>query len=75
MKHGAFVSLLAPFTEGGLSASFSGGQIGKNAEAEEEDVIEESLEEARRPRIAKRPQMLTKAEYDARMTLHADYKE
>ena len=39
------------------------------------DDEEESTEEARRPRVAKRPQMPTKAEYDVHMTLHADYCE
>ena len=43
--------------------------------ASEESVIEEETEESRRPRIAKRPQMPTKAEYDAHMTLHADYRD
>ena len=75
MQHGAFVRPLTPFTESGSSASASGGQIGKKAEAEDEDVIDENLEEARRPTIARRPQMHTKAEYDAHMTLHADYRD
>ena len=44
-------------------------------EAKEEDVVEENEEEARRPRISRRPQMPTKAEYDAHMTLHADYRD
>ena len=34
-----------------------------------DDVIGENEEEARRPRIARRPQTPTKAEYDAHMTL------
>jgi hypothetical protein len=40
-----------------------------------DDVIGENEEEARRPRIARRPQTPTKAEYDAHMTLHADYRD
>ena len=43
--------------------------------ASEESVIEEGTEESRRPRIAKRFQMPTKAEYDSHMTLHADYRD
>ena len=43
--------------------------------ASEESVIEEETEESRRPRIAKRLQMPTKAEYDSHMTLHADYRD
>ena len=39
------------------------------------DDEEESTEETRRPRVAKRPQMRTKAEYDAHMTLHADCRD
>ena len=39
-----------------------------------EDVIGEDEEEARRPKIARRPQTPTKAAYDAHMTLHADYR-
>ena len=38
--------------------------------ASEEGVIEEGTEE---PRVAKQIQMPTKAEYEAHMTLHADY--
>ena len=75
MDHGAIVRPLTPFTEGGSSASASGGLVTEDAEAKEEDVIDENVEEARRPRIARRPQMPTKAEYDAHMTLHADYRE
>ena len=75
MQHGAFVRPLTPFTDGGSSASASGGQICKNAEAQDEGVEDENLEEARRPRIARRLQMRTKAEYDAHMTLHADYRD
>ena len=68
---------LTPFTEGGSSASASGGPIVENAEekANELDDEEESTEEARRPRVAKRPHMPTKAEYDVHMTLHADYRD
>ena len=44
-------------------------------EARDEVVDGESLEEARRPRIARRLQMPTKREYDAHMTLHADCKD
>ena len=43
--------------------------------AKDGDVIEEETEESRRPRIARRPQTPTKAEYDAHMTLHADYRD
>ena len=41
----------------------------------EESVIEEETEESKRPRIAKRHQMPTEAEYDSHMTLHADYRD
>ena len=75
MDHGAIVTPLTPFTEGGSSASASGGLVTEDAEAKEEDVIGENEEEARRPRIARRPQTPTKAEYDAHMTLHADYRD
>ena len=61
-----------PFTEGGSSASAGGGLVNKDAEAKEEDVIDENEEEARRPRTAMRPQMFIKAEYVVHMTLHAD---
>jgi len=43
--------------------------------AKDEDVIEEETEESRRPRIARRPQTPTKAEYESHMTLHADYRD
>ncbi len=45
------------------------------AMANSDDVVEEETEESRRPRIARRPQMPTKAEYDSHMTLHADYRD
>ena len=66
-----------PFTEGGSSASASGSPIGDNADemADEDGVEDESSEVARRPRVARRPQTLTKAEVDAHMTLHADYRD
>ena len=68
---------MTPFTEGSSSASASGGPIVESADekAKELDDKEESTEEARRPRVAKRPQMPTNAEYDAHMTLHADYRD
>ena len=43
--------------------------------AKDEGVMEEGSEEARRPRVARRFQMSTKAEYDAHMTFHADYRD
>ena len=57
------VSPLMPFTEGGSRSSADGGpETGsEEVKASEESVIEEETEEARRPRVAKRPQMLTKA--------------
>ena len=75
MKHGALIRCLTPFTEGGSSASASGGLVSEDAEAKVDGVIGENEEEARRPRIARRPQTPTKAEYDAHMTLHADYRD
>ena len=68
---------LTPFTEGGSRSFASGGPEsgGVEAMAKEEDVIEEETEESRRPRVARRPQMPTKAEYDSRMTLHADDRD
>ena len=65
---------MTPFTAGGSSGSASGGLVDKDAEAKEEDVIDENVEEARRPRIARRQEMPTKAEYDAHMILHVDYR-
>ena len=68
--------LLIPFIEGGPRSSASGGPEAGGTEvmASEEGVIEEETEESRRPRIAKIFQMPTKAEYDAHMTLHVDYR-
>ena len=69
-----FVRLLTQFSEGGSSASASVGPnvIRADEKAKGMDDEEESTEEARRPRVAKRPQVPTKAGYDAHMTLHAD---
>ena len=66
---------MGPFKEGWSRSSGSVGAEVGGAEvmASEEGVIEEESEEARRPRVAKRPQMPTKAEYDAHITLHGDY--
>ena len=75
MQHGAFATPLTPFTEGGSSAFASREQIGENAEAKDEGVEDENLKEARRLRIARRPQMPTKAKYDAHMSQHADYRD
>ena len=68
---------LTPFTERGSSSSASVGPIVGSADekAKGMDDEEESTEEARRPRVAKRSQMPTKAEYDVHMTLHADYRD
>ena len=55
------VRRLTPFTEGGSRASASVGQVDKDAEAKDEDVIDDNVEGARRPKIARRPQMPTKA--------------
>ena len=68
---------LTPFTEGGSRSSASGGPEGGGVEAmaKDEDVIEEETEESRRPRIARRFQTPTKAEYHSYMTLHADYRD
>ena len=73
----SIVRPLTPFIEGGSRSSVSGGPEaeGRETMASEESAIEEETEESRRPRIAKRPQMLTKAEYDSHMTLHADYRD
>ena len=77
MQHGTPVRPLTPSTEGGSRSSASVGPIcgGTDEKAIEEGVDEESLEEARRPRVARRRQMPTKAEYDSHMTLHADYRD
>ena len=73
------VSPLMPFTEGGSRSSADGGpETGSDevkASEESVEVEEEDTEEARRPRVAKRPQMPTKAEYDSHMTLHAEYRD
>ena len=73
------VSPLMPFTEGGSRSSADGGpETGSEevkASEESVEVEEEDTEEARRPRVAKRPQMPTKAEYDSHMTLHAEYRD
>ena len=68
---------LSPFTEGGSSTSASGGPIVESAGrmVKEDDVENESTEEARRPRVAKRLQMPTKAEVDAHNTLRADDRD
>ena len=68
---------LTPFTEGGPSISASGGPIVGSADekAKGMDDEEESTENARRRRVAKRPQLSTEAEYDAHMSLHADYRD
>ena len=42
------------------------------AVAKDGNVSEEETEESRRPRIARRPQTPTKAEYESHMTLHAE---
>ena len=70
------VRALTPFAEGGSSTSASVGPIVESADvmAKEDDVEDESTEEAGRPRVARRPQMPTKAEVDAHMTLHAGYR-
>ena len=72
-----FVSPLMPFTKGGSRSSADDGPEfgGEEVKASEESVIEEETEEARRPRVARRPQMLTKAEYDSHMTLHVEYRD
>ena len=71
------VKPLTPFTEGGSSTSASGGPIVEivDEKAKRMDDEEESTKEARRLRVAKRPQMHTNAEYDAHMALHADYRD
>ena len=68
---------LTPLTEGGSSTSASVGPIVEDSDekAKGRDDEEESTEEPRRHRVAQRPQMLTKAEYDDHMTLHADYRD
>ena len=66
MQHGTPAGPLTPFTEGGLRSSASGGPIGGGTDemVSGEAVMEESLEEARGPRVARRPQMPTKAKHD-----------
>ena len=71
------VRLIHPFTEGGHGTSASEGRVGDDAIKGEENGSDEIEDEevARRPRIARRPQMPTKAEVDAHMVLHADYRD
>ena len=66
---------LYPFTEGGSSGSAVDGQVLGEAIAEETGKDEIENEEARCPRIARRPQTPTKAEVEAHMTLHAEYRD
>ena len=71
------VRLIDPITEEGQSASASEGRVGDDAiegEKNGSDEIEDE-EVARRLRIARRPQMPAKAEVDAHMVLHAEYRD
>ena len=73
--HNVTVRLIYPVTEGGPSTSASDGQVGdeqvghRAIEGEIEGSNVEDEEIARRPRIARRPQMPTKAEVDAHIRL------
>ena len=73
----AIVRPIDQITEGGPSASASGGQVGNNAfgDAMDGSVDDDGNEVARRPRIARKLQMPTKAKVDAHMTLNADHRE
>ena len=64
---------LFPFNEGAPSASTDAGPV---AEAVDEGAIAEEDDEntARKPKIARRPHMPTKAEVVAHMILHAEYR-
>ena len=64
-----------PFTEGGSSASAEGGPVKVGVISDEEGTDDLEEEEARRPRIARRPQTPTRAEVEAHMTLHAEYRD
>ena len=74
VKHGVAVGPLNPFIEGRSSASANGGPVGDNAYrmAREYGFEDEESEVARRPRIARMPQMPKKSKVEAHMTLHAD---
>ena len=65
---------LNPFTEGGSSASASGGPVVGNAATGDAITGEDEEDSARCPRIARRPHMPTKAEVAAHMALHAEYR-
>ena len=69
-RHNAVtIRLIDPVIERGQSTSVSDGQVGDDAiegAADGSNGVEEE-EIARRPRIARRPQMPTKAEVDAHM--------
>ena len=68
------VSPLMPFTEGGSRSSADGGpETGSDevkASERSVEIEEEETEEVRRPRVAKRPQMPTKAEIEVRSLTH-----
>ena len=66
---------LYPLLEGGSSASAEGGQRREDAIVGAESVELGDEDEARHPRIARRPKMPTKAEVDAHMILHAEYRD
>ena len=81
-RHSAVTArFIYPITEGGPSTSASDGQVGdekvgdRAIEGEIEGSNVEDEEIARRPRIARRPQMPTKAEVDAHTVLHADSRD
>ena len=75
MNHSETIRPLYPFTEGASSGSAGDGQVSGEAITEEKgkDDIEDG--EARCPIIARRPQTPTKAEVEAHMTLHAEYRD
>ena len=67
MNHGATVRPLNAFNGRGSSTSASGGPVNSNVDgmAKGDGVEDECSEVSRRPRVARRPQMPTKAEVDA----------